>query len=184
MQSQGLSNPLRQSPRGGFVELDAVRSIQVLIQINYRVIKPAGATHNGYRAVVKAVHLIQAARLKPRGHEKKIATRFNPMRERMIVSDSHCDFARITSRKVLKCLLQRRRTAAQQYKLKVRRKHFGKGSEQKIAAFLVHQPADVAEQGNFPGRKQSKFPLQRQFDRFLAPKIAGGESLRQKRISL
>ena len=104
-------------------------------------------------------------------HEKKIATRFNPMRQRMIVTDAHGGLFWITMGKILKCLFQRRRTAAQQSELHGRRKHFRERAEQEIAALLVHQSADVSEQRNLGRRRQSEFPLQRQFGSFLAPKI-------------
>src|SRR2546425_1873220 len=102
----------------------------------------------------------------------------------MIVTDAHGDFVRVTTREILKCLFQHRRTAAQQYELHVRRKHFLQGAEQEIAALLVHQPADVAEKWSLWRRRQSEFPLQRQFDGFLSPKIAHGEWVRQKRVFL
>src|ERR1017187_10016452 len=65
-------------------ELDVVGVLRILDDVNHRVIQTSGGAHNGNRAVTKAVHLVQPARLESGRQEKEIAARLDAMRQTLI----------------------------------------------------------------------------------------------------
>ena len=105
------------------------------------------------------------------------------MGQGMIVTDPCGRFVRIASGKVLESLFEQGRTAAEQHELHVRREHFHQSPEQNVAAFLVHQTADAAEQRPVRRLGQTHRELKRKFLGVFAAKVAERKRIVQERIA-
>ena len=102
----------------------------------------------------------------------------------MIVTDSDAHFVRAASRQGLEGLFQDWRTAAELDELHVGGEHFIQGAEQNVAAFLIDQTADIAEQGNVQRLWKAHLLLERLFFCLLARQTVDRKGVFQTRIIL
>src|SRR5581483_10636666 len=135
------------------------------------------------RAVAKAVHLVETARLEARRHQIKIATRLDAMRQTLIEAQPHRHLGRITSRERLIRLFVNWRPAAEQDKLHVRPEHFLQRAELDIEALLIGETRDAAKERDVGFYWQTKFLLKIELVEFLSRELADGKRMRQAGIA-
>src|SRR6266404_6017679 len=101
----------------------------VLSDIDDRIIQATGGSHNGDSAIMEAIHLIEAARLKARWHHKEIASSLDPVRYFLVETDSHRNAMRKPLGQFLVSPFERRVAAAQLDELEIGGQHFLQGAQ-------------------------------------------------------
>src|SRR5689334_15753182 len=87
-------------------EFNSIGVFGVVLHISDGVIKPTGPAHNGHGTVPEAVHLIEAAWFEAGRHKEEIATRFDAVRQSLVVTDAHADTRRKSASKILESSLE------------------------------------------------------------------------------
>ena len=132
----------------------------ILAHINDSVVQSAGFAHDGNGAVLKAVHLIQAARFKLRWHQKEVATGLDSVREPGFELNLYDRLRRKSARQFRERPFKFRIARPKHHELQIGAQHFLKRAQHNIDPFLFHQTADAAEQRNCNIGGQAEFRLQ------------------------
>src|SRR5580765_7381492 len=81
VESEGFAHSLCQCLPRILIELNAVGALEIFPGIDHGVVQSACCADDRDGRISQTVHLVKAAGFKTRRHQKKIAARFNAMRE-------------------------------------------------------------------------------------------------------
>ena len=108
--------------------------------------QPPRAMDDRQGPIAHAVHLVQSARLKARGHQERIRTRFDLIGQIASKAQRHSHPIRESAREVGELLVIRRVPHSEDHHLDRQRHEARGGLDEQIEALLLHQALDHADQ--------------------------------------
>ena len=167
----GPTDRVEEGVGGQGAELETGAAKGLVVEVFHAVIQSANGANHWDCPVAKAVHLIEAAGFESGRHEKEVASRFDPVSQRVGEADVVLEFIRVAGRDVSEIKMSPRFAAPQQHYLNVKREDLVDGRSQDVDPFLGDEAGNDPEERNVGPFRQAEVTLQFLFADRLAGEI-------------
>ena len=143
-------------------------TVVLAVEVTHGIPEASHGVHHRHRSVVHGVELIEAARLKPGGHEEDVAARGDAVRHLVAEPQPRPDLVPVPALHVVETVLEVLPAAAEEDELDVLVHEELLGVEHEVDALLLIETTDETNHDRVVALGESELPLERRLARLLA----------------